>query len=690
MTGMPPKDAPRLPKDVLRLKTIYDTPVTVILHPRTGNKELKKFENAALMDGKFALDTETTGLSWYDDRILMIQLYCPTYGVLVIPFSWGSHYYAEDPDLQSFFKAIMNTRKTRKYFWNVKFDLHFMRSNGVYSYNAIKLYETVDDGAVLSYITSRESFPVNGLKARASVDLGLDMTDFKEFFKKTSGKRVSADKIKIEEYPLEQVCEYAAKDPVATYYEVEHLLAKLEAEDSKVKTIYYKIERPLVSCLYDMEKEGVPISADEVEEQFQRGQKEIEKRVQKIFLLAGQVFNINSKQQLVNLMVERFGFNDADLTYTKKGSAKADADALDEYIAIAAKRGKTKCVNFLMTIKEYNVLLKQFTTYITNLRKQDTFLPDVTGATAKGGVPKGKWHETYYRNGRIHPSFNQIGARTGRFSSSSPNVQNWPRWKDPEERDESEKDPVFEIRKCIVAPWGDTIIDFDYSQIELRVLAQMSKEPKLIEAFRKGVDVHRWHAALVFNKPMEEVTKEERFFMKQTLSFGVLYGMFAKSLAAQLGISVRNAEKLITEYFKRNKYVDKFIKRTKRFMHKSCYVSTLLGRRRWFPKIKTTRSSYEVGGMERQGVNTRIQGGASDLVKLSMVECWKDEVLRKNNVRMFIQVHDQLSFLCPVEKSVEMMPYIKNLAEKFPVAKKLIVPLVADIGKGKDWASAHV
>ncbi|MFB3777345.1 MAG: DNA polymerase I [Bryobacteraceae bacterium] len=418
------------------------------------------------------------------------------------------------------------------------------------------------------------------------------------------------------------------------------LLKELDGAEPEPEGLFEPIDRPLLPVLRRMEQTGVRIDVQVLTGLSARMQKDIERLSEEIHSLAGHPFNINSPQQLGKVLFEELGLP-APAVRGKSKSVSTAAEVLEELAAshpIAAK------------VLEYRQLAKLKGTYVDAL-------PALVNP----------------ETGRLHTSFNPVGAATGRLSSSNPNLQNIP----------IRTELGREIRAAFVPRDGWRLLVADYSQIELRLLAHMSRDPLLVDAFRKGEDVHTRTAAEVFGVPPLLVTPEQRRDAK-TVNFGIIYGLSAFGLAAQLGIPQSEAQVYIQSYFARYAGVRKFIDRQIEEVRKTGETRTLFGRRRLIPDINS-RNPNARGFAERTAVNTPLQGTAADLIKLAMVRI--DQRLRELGARatMLLQVHDELVFELPPEEVPEISRMVKSEMEQ---VHTLEVPLVVDIGVGANWRDA--
>ena len=451
--------------------------------------------------------------------------------------------------------------------------------------------------------------------------------------------------------PLEAAVAYAAEDADATWRLWEFFAERMKDEGGEaergVRYVYEQVERPLLPVIVALEARGVRV--DEVE--LKRLSADFAERMgifeKKIWELAGREFNVQSTQQLAVVLFDELGAG----TEKHKKSRSTAVDVLEE---IASHEG-TKGALVAQLIGEYRQLAKLRSTYAEALMKQ------VSAVT-----------------GRVHTSYQQIGAGTGRFSSNDPNLQNIP-IRTAEGR---------KIRHAFVAKQGWTMVSADYSQIELRLLAHFSGSEPLRQAFREGLDIHAYTAALVRGIGIQDVTKEQRRAAK-FINFGLVYGMGARSLAGQMGCSTAEAQEWIEAYFKRYDGVRDYMEHNKQFAREHGYVETLCGRRVWLPEIGSSHGGLRAGA-ERAAINAPLQGSNADVIKLAMPEVermlgFEDEKIR-GKAALLMQVHDELVLEC----APEVVDVLKEVLPKvMGGVVTLGVPLAVEVGSGPNWEEAH-
>ena len=507
-----------------------------------------------------------------------------------------------------------------------KYDLHVLRRHGV------NLQGYHDD-------TMLESFVLNSTATRHDMDslamryLGYTTIKFEE----VAGK--GAKQISFSQVGLDEACRYAAEDADVTLRLHHALQPQLQATPS-LDSVYRDIEMPLVPVLTRIEANGVHIDMAELRRQSQDLGSRMLAAQQKATELAGRTFNLDSPKQLQAVLFDELQL--PALVKTPKGQPSTNEEALE---AIAEQHELPR------VILEYRGLAKLRSTYTDKLPEMVN--PDT---------------------GRVHTSYHQSGAATGRLSSSDPNLQNIPIRTDDGRR----------IRRAFVAPPGRKILACDYSQIELRIMAHLSEDPGLVRAFEQGVDVHRATAAEVFGRALDEVTPNERRAAK-AINFGLMYGMSAFGLARNLGIDRGQAQDYVALYFSRYPGVRDFMERMRQQARDQGYVETLEGRRLYLNDIHARNQGLRAGA-ERAAINAPMQGTAADIIKRAMVRVdgWLQG--QGDQARMIMQVHDELVF----ETEGEFLDTLRlKVVELMSSSAQLRVPLVVDAGVGDNWDEAH-
>jgi DNA polymerase-1 len=399
---------------------------------------------------------------------------------------------------------------------------------------------------------------------------------------------------------------------------------------------------PLIPVLSAMQQTGVAIDSDFLHQMSGELAAGMQAREREIYEIAGEPFNINSTQQLSDILFKKLGLPHEGLSRTASGHFSTAANVLEDL-------KQSDASGIVRAILEYRELGKLKSTYVDAL-------PHMVNPQTK----------------RIHTSFNQTGAITGRLASSNPNLQNIPI-----------RSPVGQqIRRAFVTDPGWKFLAADYSQVELRIVAHISQDAALIEAFREDQDIHRTTAAAVYGIGVEDVTYNQRRFAK-AVNFGLIYGMGAYRLARDSELTLGEADKYIAEYFERFPGIRRYLEGTRRLAHEQGFVETLLGRRRYFPVLKLPPSGSNrqaVARAEREAVNHPIQGTAADIVKIAMIQL--HQALTPYEARMVLQVHDELVLEAPDAELEEVKPLVVAIMSE---AFKLDVPLKVEASTGNNW-----
>lgn len=597
---------------------------------------------AALLDklsraNTIGIDTETTSLDAMNASLVGISIAFQAGEAVYIPVGHSLTAAPEQLDLQDVLgrlKPHLGNPALKKIGQNLKYDQHVFANYG------IALNGIAGDAMLASYII--ESHLGHGLDELSERWLGLETITYESL----CGK--GAKQIGFADVAIGQATEYAAQDADFALRLEAHLRAQM---DEKQLEMYEKMELPVAQVLFEMERNGVQIDRAELARQSAELGAELMKLEQQAYAAADQPFNLNSPKQLQEILFDKMGIPTKGLKKTAKGGISTNEAVLEQ---LAPDYPLPKI------ILQNRSLAKLKSTYTDKL-------PEMIS-------PK---------DGRVHTTYAQAVAITGRLASNNPNLQNIP-IRTAEGR---------RVRRAFTAPQGSVIVSADYSQIELRIMAHLSGDKTLIAAFQNGEDVHRRTAAEVFGTAPENVSSEQRRYAK-TINFGLIYGMGQYGLAKSLGIDNLSAKNFIDRYFARYPGVAEYMQRTKEQAAAQGFVETLFGRRLYLPDIRNKNTNARAGA-ERAAINAPMQGTASDLIKRAMIdvsrwlsECeaspW-DELLQS---KLIMQVHDEL-VLEVVETELD---FVK---EKLPqiMAKVdgglLDVPLVAEVGVGENWEEAH-
>ena len=443
--------------------------------------------------------------------------------------------------------------------------------------------------------------------------------------------------------PIEKTSQYACEDADTTLRLYRVLQPKLV--EHQLEKLMTSIEVPLIEVLVDMEMNGIRIDTDLLNKLSMDVGILLENAAEDIHIMAGESFNINSPAQLSKILFEKLHYPVKGIKKTKSGYSTAES----ELKKLAAQGGLFQDLPF--RILEYRSLSKLKGTYL------DT-LPTMVNS----------------QTGRVHTSFNQTVAETGRLSSSNPNLQNIPIRSEIGKR----------VREAFIPSDGNLMLSADYSQMELRILAHIARDQAMSEAFKNGQDIHAATAAKLFNVKLDKVTSEQRRRAK-TVNFGIDYGMTPFGLSERLGISVREAKKYIDSYLEEFSGVKKYIQMIQDEVQKNGYVSTLSGRRRYIPMARDERKQIREAGF-RQAINMPIQGTAADIIKIAMISVYREFRSAGLKSKMILQIHDELLFDVVPEEKALVEDMVRNCMES---AWSLDVPLIADLNFGSNWAEIH-
>lgn len=526
----------------------------------------------------------------------------------------------------SIFKPLYEDSNILKIGQNIKYDMEVLRNYGV------ELRGQIFDTMIAHYVIQPELH--HGMDYMAEVYLNYQTIHIEQLI----GPKGKNQK-NMRDIAPKDVYEYACEDADVTL-KLYHVLAP-KLRETGCERLFHDIEMPLVPVLADMEAQGVRLDTNALADTSRTFGERMRHYEQRIYEEAGEQFNISSPKQVGEILFGKLKLVD-NPKRTKTGQYVTNEEVLQ---SLGAKHP------IVADILAYRGLKKLLGTYVDALPKL---------------VNK--------QTGHIHTSFNQAITATGRLSSSDPNLQNIP------VRDDDGK----EIRKCFIPEPGCLFFSADYSQIELRIMAHLSGDENMIEAFREGVDIHRATAAKIWHKPLDEVSDTQRKQAKQA-NFGIIYGITAFGLAQRMGIPNGEARDLIADYFKTFPKVRDYMEEAKRQAREKGYVETLFGRRRYLPDINSRNATVR-GFAERNAINAPIQGSEADIIKLAMTKIharFEEEGIQS---KMILQVHDELNFsVYPEEKEkVE-----KIVVEEMQNAYALAVPLIADTGWGKNWLEAH-
>ena len=599
---------------------------TTILTSQELQDWLARLNNADL----FAFDTETTSLNYMEAELVGVSFSVEAGEAAYLPLA---HDYMDAPEqldrseVLAQLKPLLESHSHKKVGQHLKYDK-----------NVLANYDIELNG--IAFDTMLESYVLNSVATRHDMDsLAAYYLDHKTIsFEEIAGK--GAKKLTFNQIPLEQASPYAAEDADITLQLHQTLWPQI-CQHQELQQVLTDIEVPLASVLAKMEQQGVLIDSQTLLQQSQDLAVRILQIEKEVYELAGEEFNLGSTKQLQEIL-----FNKMDLPVLKKTPKGAPSTAEEVLQELALNYPLPKL------LMEYRGLTKLKNTYTDKLPKMIN-----------------------PRTGRVHTSYHQAIAATGRLSSTDPNLQNIP-IRTAEGR---------KVRQAFVANKGYRIVAADYSQIELRIMAHLSGDPGLVEAFSSGKDVHKATAAEVFGVSLDEVSSEQRRSAK-AINFGLIYGMSAFGLAKQLNIPRQDAQKYMNLYFERYPGVLRYMEETRVSAKEKGYVSTVFGRRLYLPDINASNGMRRQGA-ERAAINAPMQGTAADIIKKAMlkVDIWISS-LDNDDVKMIMQVHDELVFEI---KEQNLQAHKNTIIKLMEQACKLNVPLIVEAGEGDNWDEAH-
>ena len=599
---------------------------TTILDEATFNQWFEKIKQADIV----AFDTETTSLDYMEAELVGMS-FCMEPGVAAyLPVA---HDYPDAPEQLSRDWVLEQLKPWLEDPAQIKVGQHLK-----YDKNVLANYNIVLDG--IGFDTMLESYVLNSTGSRHDMDtLAQNYLNHRTVhYEEIAGK--GAKQLTFNQVDLEQAAFYAAEDADITLRLHNVLWPKVAAEDT-LKKILLDIEVPLASILARVEQQGVLIDSQQLNQQSQQLATRIMELEKEVHEMAGEAFNLGSTKQLQHILFEKMEL--PVVKKTPKGAPSTSEEVLQEL-----------ALDYPLPalIMEYRGLTKLKNTYTDKLPKMIN-----------------------HRTGRVHTSYHQAVTATGRLSSTDPNLQNIPIRNEEGRR----------VRKAFIAREGYKIVAADYSQIELRIMAHLSGDKGLLDAFAHGKDIHRATAAEVFNVAEDDVTDNQRRSAK-AINFGLIYGMSAFGLAKQLHVSRQEAQEYMDLYFKRYPGVLDYMDRTREFAKEHGYVETVFGRRLYLPEIKSSNGARRKGA-ERAAINAPMQGTAADVIKMAMIQV--DDWIRSNNnddVVMIMQVHDELVFEI---KQASLDSHVATIVDLMEQAATLSVPLKVEAGNGENWEEAH-
>ena len=587
------------------------------------NRWVDKLNQAKL----FALDTETDNLDYMAANLVGISFAFENGEAAYLPLQLdylGAPKTLEKTTALALLKPILENPAIQKVGQNFKYDLTIFARNGI-------------DVQGVAFDTMLESYVLNSTGRHNMDDLAKRYLGHQTIsFEEIAGK--GKNQLTFNQIPLEKAAEYAAEDADVTMKLQQVLWEKLSKEPT-LKKLFKEMELPLLGVLSRMERRGVLIDSDALFLQSNEIANRLSELEEQAYVLAGQPFNLASTKQLQEILFDKLGL--PVIQKTPKGAPSTNEEVLEE-LAFSHELPKV--------LVEHRGLSKLKSTYTDKL-------PQMVNP----------------QTGRVHTSYHQAVTATGRLSSSDPNLQNIPIRNEEGRR----------IRQAFIARKGFTVVAADYSQIELRIMAHLSQDQGLINAFTQGKDIHRSTAAEIFGVALDEVTSEQRRNAK-AINFGLIYGMSAFGLSRQLGIGRADAQSYMDLYFKRYPGVQTFMHDIREKAKAQGYVETLFGRRLYLPDINSSNGMRRKAA-ERVAINAPMQGTAADIIKRAMIQL--DQTLQNDpDIAMIMQVHDELVFEVRSEKVAFYSELIKTQMES---AADLVVPLIVEVGQGTNWDEAH-
>lgn len=580
---------------------------------------------------KMAFDTETTNLDYMLAKIVGVSFALEPGKGAYVPFGHdylGAPQQLDEVTVLTQLKPILENPNIKKVGQNIKYDVEVLANHGI-------------ELAGVAFDTMLESYVLDSASNSHDMDsLALKYLGWRTItFEDIAGKGVK--QLTFNQIEVEKAAKYAAEDADVTLQLHQKLWPRIETEKG-LKYIYSNIELPLTCVLARIERNGVLIDPEKLKTQSKELEARIRELEQEAFMLANSEFNINSPKQLQEVLFQKLNLPVLQKTPTGQAST---ADSVLQELALDFALPRI--------IIEFRSLSKLMSTYTNKLVEQIN--------------PQTR---------RIHTSYNQAGTSTGRLSSSEPNLQNIP-IRTPEGR---------RIRQAFIPGQGCKLISADYSQIELRIMAHISQDPGLLNAFANNLDVHKATAAEVWEVPLDQVTPDMRRNAK-AINFGLIYGMSAFGLTRQLGIDRKSAQEYIDRYFARYPKVKAYMENTRAHAKEKGFVETLWGRRLYIPDINSSQIPRQKAA-ERAAINAPLQGSAADIIKLAMIkiDTWLKE--EKIPAKMLMQVHDELVFEAE-EHALDAI--VTMIREHMSTIVQLDVPLLVSVGIGDNWdqASEH-
>ena len=592
----------------------------------TDEKQLNKWISKIKKSPLLVLDTETTGLEYMDVKLVGLSLSIQSGEAAYIPIGHNQGGQLPEALVLTKLKPVLESKKTKIIGQNIKFDRNILSRYG------INLDSIENDTMLMSYVLHSTASRHN-LDALAQYYLDYKTTTFEEIAGK-GAKQITFDLV-----PIDQALHYASEDADITFRLYKKLKSNLDKQPV-LSDLLEKIEIPLIKVLSDMEQTGTLVNDKVLKALSRNFSRRISKLEEEAYKLAGEEFNLGSPKQLQEIFFQKLDY--PIVQKTPRGQPSTAENVLQQL---------SQDYDLPKIILEHRTLSKLKSTYTDKLPLQ------ISKTT-----------------GRIHTSFHQAVTTTGRLSSSDPNLQNIPIRTEDGRR----------IRQAFEAPKGYQIISADYSQIELRVMAHLSKDEGLIRAFKEGEDIHTRTASEVFGVTLKEVESDQRRSAK-AINFGLIYGITAFGLSRQLGINRNLAAEYMDIYFSRYPEVRRYMEKIKSDVKKTGFVETLYGRRLHLPDI-STGNAIRRQAAERAAINAPVQGTAADIMKKAMLLVNSSLKSSGIDAKLILQVHDELVVESRKKDSKRVSEILKTSMSE---AAKLLVPLEVEIGSGKNWDQAH-
>jgi DNA polymerase-1 len=592
--------------------------------------ELVKILSAA---ERISFDVETTSTDAVQAKLVGLGLAWAPGQAAYIPIAHTEGAQLPWAEIQAALGPILANPAIPKLAHNGKYDLTVCRRFG------LPINGPIHDTMTMAWLLDPASRSL-GLKDMAASELDWQMTDIISLI--GSGRK----QVTIDQIAIDRVTAYCGADVDATIQLFDKLAPRLQA--AGMWSLYETIELPLLPVLTDMEMAGITLDTGYLAIMSTKLTERLNALEHDLFEIVGHPFNQRSTQQLSQVLFEEMKLPTKGLTRTKGGQISTAAMELEKLASMTADLTDQQR-RLLVIIFEQRQLEKLRGTYVDSL-------PELVNP----------------ETGRLHTSFNQTGAVTGRMSSSNPNLQNIP----------IRTELGREIRRAFVVPEGYLLISADYSQIELRVLAHVAKEETLINAFRNDQDIHATTASKLFGVPIEQVTRDQRGLAK-TINFATIYGSSAFGISNRTDMDPKEARRFMDQYFVTYPNIKEYIEKTTKLANEAGYVETLLGRKRFFPELQSGRLPFmQRAAVERAAINAPIQGAAADIMKIAMIRLHQRLQTDGFEARMLLQVHDELVLEAPLEEKEALVPVICEVMEN---AYELDVPLKVDVEVGPNW-----